>query len=229
VSDTETVLPPAARAVSARAPFTHHGHERLGSCRSRGMGKRARISATAVHAASPASARRSSSGSRDRRQRLVSRRAVLFFGWAPVRAAAGPPLIPQQARASPERKRSEGQKTRPNEMRELPSRRETRAHDHAMRGAGVLPGMVASWRHGSPRRVPAVPRHHRRQQGQASLRHPARRPGIHGVPRTIHRDVHRPARVVRWGRSSNRSATRSSSSSQPSLVQSPLGERKPHV
>ena len=30
MSDTETVLPPAARAVSARAPFTHHGHERLG-------------------------------------------------------------------------------------------------------------------------------------------------------------------------------------------------------
>ena len=32
------------------------------------------------------------------------------------------------------------------------------------------PGLVASWRHGSPRRVPAGPRRVPRPQGQASLR-----------------------------------------------------------
>lgn len=46
-----------------------------------------------------------------RRQRLLSRRADFLV--APVRAAAGSPLIPQQPRASPERKRSERQKAKP--------------------------------------------------------------------------------------------------------------------
>jgi hypothetical protein len=64
-------------------------------------------------------------------------------------------------------------------------------------------------RSGSSRRVRAVLRSVPRQQGQASQRHPVRRWRVHGLSRTVHRDVHRPARAARRdGHRTNRQVVR---------------------
>jgi hypothetical protein len=52
--------------------------------------------------------------------------------WAPVRVAAGSPLIPRHTRASPGENAVSGRKRNQQKRRELASRRETRARDLPM-------------------------------------------------------------------------------------------------